>query len=412
MPLHLKGKRPEPGMVDRRYYMIDVSEGNRRVRLSAGTKDRDRALAKEQAILAALQNDPLVPERVLRSIARGELRAAQMASDAATRTTLSQAYDRALDDPRCWGPEQISRPDAILANRAVLERIIGKDFPILAITKEVLATTTKALLAGEDRKPAKRRSTATVNRKLDNLKRLLGFCKKWEIIQAVPDFESRFVERKGREWVMEDDAEEAIFKALLARDTKPAKAHGEHNRKRDAHHYMHLYIVLTETGLRHGEAFTLSWQHHVRLEQRIIQFRTRAEVKANASMRSIPITDRCHASLMVFKDVKVGPFKELNMRRAQTLWKEATRAAGIDHPDCVPHALRHTAGTRVQEVMGDIRLTQAWLGHADIKTSERYTKVVSRRMREAATKLGERSSSRHLVSEEGSPRDRDRPSSE
>lgn len=306
MPLHLKGKRPAPGELDRRYYMIDVSEGNRRVRLSAGTKDKDRALAKEQAILEALQNDPGVSDDVLRAIVRGELRAARMAASRAAGTTLTEAFDRALKDPRAWGPEKISRPDAILANRSVLERIIGKDFPILAITEEVLTEATRAMLEGADRKPPKRRSTATVNRKLDTLKRLLGFCVKWKVIDKLPVFEEKFVERKGREWVMEDDVEPLIYEKLLARDRAPAKAHGEHNRKRDAHLYMHLYIVLTETGLRHGEAFKLTWADHIRMDARVIQFRTRAEVKANASVRSVPITDRCYAALKVFEGVPVG----------------------------------------------------------------------------------------------------------
>lgn len=410
MPLHLKGKKPAPGELDRRYYMIDVSEGNRRVRLSSGTREKDKATAKEQAIVDALRDDPQVHDDVLRAIVRGELRAARMAASRAAGMTLTEAFAKALKDPRAWGPEKITRPDAILANRSVLERVIGKDFPILAITEEVIAEATATMLEGSDRKPhPKRRSTATVNRKLDTLKRLLGFCVKWKVIDKLPPFEEKFVERKGREWVMEHDVEPRIYAKLLERDLAPAKAHGEHNRKRDAHLYMHLYIVLTETGLRHGEAFKLTWADHIRLEDRIIQFRTRAEVKANASVRSVPITDRCYASLKVFEGVKVGPFKNLNMKRAQVLWKEAARAAGINHKDCVPHALRHTAGTRVQEAMGDIRLTQAWLGHADIKTSERYTKVVSARMREAAARLSDTFSSRHSIPEEGPPKDRDAP---
>ena len=232
MPLHLKGKKPAPGELDRRYYMIDVSEGSRRVRLSAGTRDKDRALLKEQAILDALQNDPGVSDDVLRAIVRGELRAARMAASRAAGTTLTEAFGRALKDPRAWGPEKITRPDAIEANRAVLERIIGKDFPVAAITEDVLAEATKSMLEGADRKPPKRRSTATVNRKLDTLKRLLGFCKKWKVIERIPEFEEKFVERKGREWVMEDDVEELIYAKLLARDLAPAKVHGEHNRRR------------------------------------------------------------------------------------------------------------------------------------------------------------------------------------
>jgi integrase len=295
----------------------------------------------------------------------------------------------------------------------VLERAIGKDFPIAAITESVLERITISMLAGEDRKPkAKPRSPATVNRKLDNLKRLLSFCVKWKVIDRMPVFEESFPETKGREWVMEDDMEGKIYEALLARDDKPAKKNGEHNRKRDAHLYKALYIVLVETGLRHGEAFKLTWRDHVRLETRTIHFRTRREVKADASVRPVPITDRCYEALKMFLDVPAGPFKQLNMRRAQDLWKEATQACGIYHKDCVPHALRHTAGTRVLEVTGDIRLTQQWLGHSDIKTTERYAKVMSKRMRQAAGLLNDRSAAQNdeALSSQRPGEDRDRES--
>lgn len=40
MPLRLKGVEPRPGQVDRRYYLIDIQEGGRRVRLSSRVRDR------------------------------------------------------------------------------------------------------------------------------------------------------------------------------------------------------------------------------------------------------------------------------------------------------------------------------------------------------------------------------------
>lgn len=67
MALRLKGTAPKPGAPDKRYYMLDVQEGYRRVRLSTGTRDRVAAERKEQAVLDALRDDPEIADDALRS---------------------------------------------------------------------------------------------------------------------------------------------------------------------------------------------------------------------------------------------------------------------------------------------------------------------------------------------------------
>ena len=68
MALRLKGTAPKPGAPDKRYYMLDVQEGYRRVRLSTGTRDRVAAERKEQAVLDALRDDPEIAEDALREL--------------------------------------------------------------------------------------------------------------------------------------------------------------------------------------------------------------------------------------------------------------------------------------------------------------------------------------------------------
>jgi integrase len=55
-----------------------------------------------------------------------------------------------------------------------------------------------------------------------------------------------------------------------------------------------------------------------------------------------------------------------------------------------PHRFRHTAGTIVQEELGDPRLTAEFLGHHGPGSVAGYTQVSRRRLDEAADALRER----------------------
>lgn len=52
--------------------------------------------------------------------------------------------------------------------------------------------------------------------------------------------------------------------------------------------------------------------------------------------------------------------------------KEAMREAGFDSERLTAHSLRHTAGTAVMEITGDIYATQQYMRHRDPKTTEIY----------------------------------------
>lgn len=58
-----------------------------------------------------------------------------------------------------------------------------------------------------------------------------------------------------------------------------------------------------------------------------------------------------------------------------TMIKRAMQAAGFDSERITAHSLRHTAGTNVQELTGNIYLTQQYMRHSNPATTEIYLHV-------------------------------------
>lgn len=64
--------------------------------------------------------------------------------------------------------------------------------------------------------------------------------------------------------------------------------------------------------------------------------------------------------------------KRLAPTTISTMLKQAMREAGFDSERITAHSLRHTAGTAVQELTGDLYATQRYMRHANPATTEIY----------------------------------------
>jgi|GEM_PF-653612 len=392
MPLRLKGNTPQPGEPDRRYYMIDVQEGNRRVRLSSGTRNKALAEQKEQAVLDALRADIEIPHADLQALVRGNVRAAQASISRPPKgMTLKEACDDALCDRQPWGRSRKGWADC--ASRSTysgqlrdIQRILGADFPILQFNAESVETIIQDLMEEADDEadtPGRRKaanSGTTINRKMFALYSVIRRLHDRELpAPKLPRYTPFDESDNARQFTFTHEQEKELFDALLVLDTLPDGNEGGHPRKRDAHEYRDLFIVLADVGCRLTAGLNITWKdlsNHNGIP--FVQFFRRRHLKGG-KQRTTPLSARAQEVIERRRKLGgTGPFSTLNKRRAQHLWTSAkSRTSLAGETEAVIHALRHTCATRMLRATGDIKLVQEWLGHSALQTtSDIYAKVL------------------------------------
>ena len=130
----------------------------------------------------------------------------------------------------------------------------------------------------------------------------------------------------------------------------------------------------------------MTWDQ-VDLRQRVIRVTKTKSGKA----RALPINDVLLAELRrlprglgaayVFLNPDTGT-RYVDLKRA---WRAAVARAGLS--DFRFHDLRHCFATYVQAGLGDLRVTQTLLGHADVRMTVRYSHVSDARLRDAVAAL-------------------------
>ena len=83
--------------------------------------------------------------------------------------------------------------------------------------------------------------------------------------------------------------------------------------------------------------------------------------------------------------------RPLDRTRVWRIVKECATLAGLPTRGVTPHTLRHSFATHMLENGADLRVVQELLGHASVATTEIYTHVDRRRMREAHRQFHPRS---------------------
>jgi site-specific recombinase XerD len=142
-----------------------------------------------------------------------------------------------------------------------------------------------------------------------------------------------------------------------------------------------LLMLVYSSGLRVSEVVALK-REHIDLSRKVIYIRQGKGRKDRSTILSEKaaqfITEYC-----AFYGIQTWLFpgqpatRPLTIRSAQHIFDKAIHHAEIPKKISI-HSLRHTFATHLLESGTDIRYIQALLGHANLRTTERYTHVARR----------------------------------
>ena len=151
-----------------------------------------------------------------------------------------------------------------------------------------------------------------------------------------------------------------------------------------------LIVLILETGMRsHREALSLKWDA-IDFGSDVIRVR---ESKTRAGIRNIPLSARCKAELLRWREI-VGrsPFVFPNFRDPgqpakdiRKTWAKALKEAGIDYFNA--YCLRHSYASRLSAAgVLDLFVAQM-IGHSSPSILQRYSKAIDEYRRDAIRKL-------------------------
>jgi len=210
---------------------------------------------------------------------------------------------------------------------------------------------------------------STINRYLACLKTIL------RRHHADYSFIEMFNEGDGRIYVVTPEEEAKMLQALRNKSLRRWP-----KRQNYLDEFADMAVVLLDTGLRVGELLRLT-ARDVKSGSNLITIWINKADKP----RSLPMTSRVKAILL--PRMEAAKLFEINQNQVRQAWSLVRRVTGIEDPDFVPHALRHTCATRLLEAGVDIYTVKEWLGHKTIQTTMRYVHLMPGRLAGAAAAL-------------------------
>jgi integrase len=228
----------------------------------------------------------------------------------------------------------------------------------------------------KDERLAKGIGPATVNRDLAVLRRMLKLAERKRFIARSPFCEVEFLEERGlrrKPHIVSYEEEERILQVADP-------------------HIRTLVVTQLETGMRpNRETLMLKWED-VDLGNDVIRVR---ESKTKAGVRNIPLSARCRAELLAWRNrlgPEFSPYVFPNMRNPQQpvkdirrAWAKALKLAGIEY--FWLYHLRHTFASRLSAAgVSDLFVAQM-IGHSTPGIVQTYAKAVDEYRRDAIRRM-------------------------
>ena len=225
------------------------------------------------------------------------------------------------------------------------------------------------------------KSVATVSRNIASLKNFYAWLKLGGQIESIPT---------GR--LVPEKAAHKLPEILTAQEVELLLAQPECT-DRKGYRDRAMLELLYATGIRVTELISLD-VNDVNLSAGILSCRSRDKV------RSIPLYPAALKALkdyiefirpdMIASPAERSLFVNVNGERMsrQGFWKivkSYQQKAGIEK-DITPHTLRHSFATHLLENGADLRSIQEMLGHADISSTQIYSQLVKKQLKDVYNK--------------------------
>lgn len=232
-----------------------------------------------------------------------------------------------------------------------------------------------------------RRSPSTVNRDLAFLRRVLLFAVKKDLLSTTPFVAHKveFLEEHRRERVLTFEEERKYLSAA----TQPLRD---------------VATLIVELGLRPGEVFAIGAADvHLAAVPAYLHI---PGGKTELAKRDVPITKRARevlkARMASAKGPCLFPLRVGNghdwtqpMNELEPAHLKAVKDSGVARFRL--YDLRHTAATRAAEAGTDPLSLQKLLGHADLKTTERYVHLSKRHLAEVQGRIEKHRAEREIA---------------
>ena len=142
----------------------------------------------------------------------------------------------------------------------------------------------------------------------------------------------------------------------------------------------HLILrLMTDAGMRRDEVVNLTAGS---AESGWLRFTGKGNKE-----RRVPMTDELKTLVTEFSAGKARDEKIVGLGEKGIYGTVKRYAERAGMPELTPHGLRHYFGTRMMEKIGDIRIVQELLGHANVNTTQIYTSVRPERLEQAIAHL-------------------------
>ena len=216
---------------------------------------------------------------------------------------------------------------------------------------------------------------ATINHDLRVLRRILRLAERKQLIARNPFVQVDFLKQRNPRppHIVTFDEEEKILRVAVP-------------------HIRVLVVLILETGMRsHREALALRWE--------AVDFTNDSlrvhESKTRAGIRNIPLSARCKAELLRWREMlgpEFSPFVFPNlrtparpMRDIRHAWEKALKDAGLEY--FWIYNLRHTFASRLSAAgVSDLFVAQM-IGHSTPSILQKYSKAIDEYRRDAVRKL-------------------------